>query len=742
MQYPANALIHRKNLADLVASSKIKTPAQLDAAFQYLSSIGAEPLDQKALEETAGVGLEPTFEEIMDVVMEAITASRDKIIEQRYHFNFNVILGQVKAKLKWADGSFAKSQVDQQIEALLGPKTEEDLAPVDKKRKKKPPPPQTAAAAATPNGAAATNKTKETAAAPVEEWRNADPYAFLPKPQENNMVHTTITFSDDRPPIRAANTAAELARHLQETNNRVVTRFPPEPNGYLHIGHAKAMFVDFGMAKQYDGVCYLRFDDTNPEAEKQEYIDHIQEIVGWLGWKPWKITYSSDYFDMLYQLAVQLIKDGYAYVCHQTGEEVREFRERKEPSPWRERPIEESLAIFEDMRRGLLDEGAATLRMKMDPGNENVNMSDLIAYRIKFTEHPHAGAKWCIYPSYDFTHCLVDSLENITHSMCTLEFETRRASYYWLLEVLKLYKPIVWEYSRLNITHSVLSKRKLNKLVTDKHVRGWDDPRLLTLSGLRRRGVTATAINTFCKEIGISRSEGEIHPHKLEHHIRADLDASSARSLAVLRPLRVVITNLPDDHMEEVEAKCFPGRSEEGYKVPFSRVVYIESTDFREEDSKDYYGLAPGKTVMLRYAYPITCTSHTKDNDGNVVELQAEYIKDFAGKKPPKGVLNWVARPAPGQEPPSFEARLYNQLFLSPNLPDDWLGDLNPESLEVVKGAYATPALAAAKPGDRFQLERLGYFCVDTDSVEGNMIINRTVTLREAFPKQTAGKKK
>ena len=499
------------------------------------------------------------------------------------------------------------------------------------------------------------------------------------------------------------------------------------------------MFVDFGMAAQYGGVCYLRFDDTNPEAEKQENIDHIQEIVTWLGWAPWKITYSSDYFDQLFDLAVRLIKSGHAFVCHQTGDEIKEYRERREGSPWRDRPIAESLALFEDMRRGLVDEGTATLRMKMDPKNENYNMFDLIAYRIKFMEHPHAGDKWCIYPSYDYTHCLVDALENVTHSMCTLEFETRRASYYWLLEVLDLYKPLVWEYSRLNITHNVLSKRKLNKLVMEGHVHGWDDPRLLTLSGLRRRGVTAAAINAFCRDIGVTRSEGEVHPHRLEHFVRADLDANSPRALGVLRPLRVVITNLPDSHFEEVEAKLFPGRSDEGYKVPFTKVVYIEDTDFREIDSKDYYGLAPGKNVMLRYAYPITCTGFTLAADGSgVCEVQAEYDADFAGKKPPKGVLNWVGQPSPGQEPPRFEARLYDQLFKSATMSDEWLTDLNPESLTKVPGAFATPHLAAAKAGDRFQLERLGYFCVDSDRTEdGGMVINRTVTLRESFPKQT-----
>lgn len=733
-KYPNNALVHRKLLLDLIAAGKVKTNAQVEGAFEYLSKTGAEPLDPKILEESAGVGVVVTSEQISAAVTDVVAANAAKLQETRYHTNMNPLLGQVRNVVRWADVAAMRAELDAQVAALLGPKTEADLAPLEKKKKEK-------KKAEKPAAAKADGPPAAEAAVVEEPTATADPYAFLPKPDANNIVHTTVNFSDGRQ-MHIANSAAALAKHLEVTGGKVVTRFPPEPNGYLHIGHAKAMFVDFGMAEKYDGVCYLRYDDTNPEAEKQEYIDHIQEIVSWLGWAPWKITYSSDYFEQLYDLAVKLIKTGHAYVCHQTGDEIKDYRERREGSPWRDRPIEESLALFDDMRRGLMDEGSATLRMKMDPKNENFNMFDLIAYRIKFVEHPHAGDKWCIYPSYDYTHCIVDALENVTHSMCTLEFESRRASYYWLLEVLDLYKPLVWEYSRLNITHNVLSKRKLNKLVTDKYVKGWDDPRLLTLSGLRRRGVTAAAINTFCRDVGVTRAEGEVHPHRLEHFIRADLDVNSPRALGVLRPLRVVITNLPDDHFEEVEAKLFPGRSEEGYKVPFTKVIYIEDTDFRESDAKDYYGLAPGKSAMVRYAYPITCTGFTKGPDGKVVEVQAEYIKEFAGKKPPKGVLNWVGQPAPGQEPPCFEARLYDQLFTSANLPDEWLKDLNPESLTVLSGGYATPHLAKAKVGDRLQLERLGYFCVDPDSTDGALVLNRTVTLRESFPKQTGSKGK
>lgn len=722
-KYPANALKHRKVLVDMIMEGKVKSNAQVEGGFKYLSTVGGEELQVEKLEEAAGVGVEISPEEIAKKVEEVILRHEDKLKEERYHMNTNPLLGSIVSSLKWADPSLVRAELESQVSAMLGPKTEADLRPVEKKKKKEKKPKEK-------EGAAQEKKKKD------ETWKTADPYAFFPKPQENNAVHTTVHFSDGKD-MKISNSAAELDAHLKVTGGKVMTRFPPEPNGYLHIGHAKAMFVDFGMARQYDGHCYLRFDDTNPEAEKQEYIDHIQDIVSWLGWTPWKVTYSSDYFHELHALAVKLIETGHAYVCHQTAEEIKESREKKEPSPWRDRPIEESLKLFEDMRKGLFDEGAATLRMKMDYKNENVNMFDLIAYRVKYVPHPKAGDEWCIYPSYDYTHCIVDSLEHVTHSLCTLEFETRRASYYWLLEVLRLYKPLVWEYSRLNITHTVLSKRKLNRLVTDGHVSGWDDPRLMTLAGLRRRGVTPTSINMFCRELGITRSEGEVHPHRLEHHVRADLDATSPRALGVLRPLKVVIDNLSEDHMEHVQARIFPGRTEETYGVPFTKVVYMEKTDFREQDSKDYYGLAPGKTVMLRYAYPITCTSFTKDpSTGDISEIHVTYDADFAGKKPPKGVLNWVGQPSPGATPPCFEARLYDSLFTSASLSDDWLEELNPDSLTVIEGCYATPKLASAKPGDRFQLERLGYFCVDPDSSADHgtgLVLNRTVTLRDSY---------
>lgn len=736
-KYPNNALDHRKVLLEYVMSERIKLNAQLDAALQYLASIGNESLDVHKFEEETGVGVVVPSEAIEEAVGTVVEANLEQLMEQRYRLNLNILLPQVKKVpgMRWADVVTTKSILERRVEDILGPKTDADTAPLEKKKKAKAVDAKPAVAAAAKPDAAEISETP------------SDPFAFLPRPEENNKTHTTVHWSDGRPPLHISNTPAQLAEHLKMTGGKVYTRFPPEPNGYLHIGHAKAMFIDFGMAKQNDGVCYLRFDDTNPEAEKQEYIDHIEEIVSWLGWTPWKITYSSDYFQELYDLALKLIQSGNAYVCHQSGEEIKAYREQRKGSPWRDRPIEESVRLFQDMKNGLVDEGTATLRMRGDPQNENFNMFDLIAYRIKFTAHPKAGDTWCIYPSYDFTHCIVDSLESITHSMCTLEFESRRASYYWLLNALDMYKPVVWEYSRLNMSNNVLSKRKLLKLVQDSYVSGWDDPRLLTLAGLRRRGVRPEAINNFCREIGVTRAEGEVYLHRFDYHVRSDLEAHAARRLAVLRPLRVVLTNLPEDYYEDVEAKHFPGRSEDRYTLPLTRVVYIESTDYKEQDEKGYYGLAPEKAVMLRYACVIKCTGVSKRDPvtGAPLELTAVHEPSVPGKKPPKGVLNWVAQPSPGTDPQIFQARLYDVLFTSPNPGglDNWLEDLNPNSLEVVNGAMASPALAeyADQSGTTFQLERLGYFTVDLDSDKGAMVMNRTCTLKESFPKQ-AGRSK
>ncbi|KAF8040256.1 hypothetical protein BT93_B2484 [Corymbia citriodora subsp. variegata] len=623
-KYPANALVHRPTLLEYIVSSKIKTTAQLDAAFSFFSQTGSESFKLHEFEEACGVGVEVSMEDIKQTVSEIFEERKGSILEQRYRTNVGELFGHVRKTLPWADQKIVKQIIDAKMYELLGERTAADNEKPAKKKEKP---------------AKVEEKKVAVVAAPQPSEEELNPFKDFPQPEDNFKVHTEIFFSDDRV-LRCCNSKEMLNKHLTVTGGKVFTRFPPEPNGYLHIGHAKAMFVSFGLAKERSGCCYLRFDDTNPEAEKKEYIDHIQEIVDWMGWKPFKITYASDYFQELYDLAVELIKRGHAYVDHQTPDEIKEYREKKMNSPWRDRPIAESLKLFEDMRRGLIEEGKATLRMKQDMQSDNYNMYDLIAYRIKFTPHPHAGDKWCVYPSYDYAHCIVDSLENITHSLCTLEFETRRASYYWLLHALDLYQPYVWEYSRLNITSTVMSKRKLNYLVTKKFVDGWDDPRLMTLAGLRRRGVTSTSINAFVHGIGITRSDGStIRLDRLEYHIREELNKTAARTMVVLYPLKVVITNLDAGSVMDLEAKKWPDAQTDisaVYQVPFSKTVYIEQSDFRMKDSKDYYGLAPGKTVMLRYAFPIKCTDVIlADDKETVVEIRAEY--DPSKKTKPKG---------------------------------------------------------------------------------------------------------
>eukprot|EP01018_Ginkgo_biloba_P011028 Gb_30862 [translate_table: standard] len=726
-KFPANALKHRPLLLQYIVSSKIKNTTQLEKALPYLSGIGPESLKVEDFEEACGVGVEVSIEEIKAAVREVVNENKEAILAQRYRINVGNLYGQVRKRQPWADAKAVKEIMDGKIFELLGEKTAADEEKPIKKKKEKPPKVEDKVIVA-----------DHSSSVPAVEDTN--PFLIFPEPGENMQVHTEIFFSDGSI-WRPHNTKEKLEIHLKETGGKVFTRFPPEPNGYLHIGHAKALFVSFGLAKERDGFCYLRFDDTNPEAEKKEYIEHIQEIVNWMGWKPFKVTYSSDYFQELYDLAVELIKRGRAYVDHQTPEEVKEYREKKLDSPWRNRPIAESLKLFDEMRRGMIDEGKATLRMKQDMQSDNFNMYDLIAYRIKFTPHPHVGDKWCIYPSYDYTHCIVDSLENITHSLCTLEFESRRASYYWLLESLDLYHPYVWEYSRLNMSNTVLSKRKLNRLVTEKWVDGWDDPRLMTLAGLRRRGVSSEAMNTFVRGVGITRSDNSIiRLDRLEHYIREEMNKMAPRTMVVLHPLKVVITNLEASASMELDAKIWPdaqeGDSSSFYKAPFTNVIYIEKSDFRVKDSKDYYGLAPGKTVLLRYAFPIKCSEVIfGDDKETIVELRAEYDPTKSIK--PKGVLHWVAEPSPGVDPLKVEVRLLDKLFLSenPSELEDWLSDLNPHSKEVIPEAYAVPSLAQAQLGDKFQFERLGYFSVDQDSTPRKIIFNRTVTLRDSYAK-------
>jgi len=529
---------------------------------------------------------------------------------------------------------------------------------------------------------------------------------------------------------------------------RVHTRFPPEPNGYLHIGHAKSICLNFGLAAEFGGKTNLRFDDTNPSKEETEYVDSIMETVKWLGfdWED-RLFYASDYFGQLYEWAQQLIRLGKAYVDDLTAEEIRKSRgnltDPGTPSPYRDRSVEENLDLFARMKAGEFPDGTRTLRAKIDMASPNLNMRDPVMYRILHAEHHRTGNEWCIYPMYDFAHGESDSIERITHSICTLEFEDHRPLYNWFVEQLGIYHPQQIEFDRLNLTYTLLSKRKLLTLVQDKHVSGWDDPRMPTLAGIKRRGFTPEAIRNFCGAIGVSKTNGIIELGLLEHHVREDLNKRAARVMAVLKPLRVVIDNYPDDLVEEMEAVNNPEDASMGTrKVPFSKVLYIEQDDFREVPPKQYYRLSPGKEVRLRYGYFITCTSVVKDETtGEVTEVHCTYDPASRGGNAPDGrkvksTIHWLS----AAHAVDAEVRLYENLFTRENPNEmkegeDFTANLNPNSLETLPSAKVEPSLANVEAGTRYQFERLGYFCVDPDSKPGKPVFNRTLPLRDAWAK-------
>lgn len=530
-------------------------------------------------------------------------------------------------------------------------------------------------------------------------------------------------------------------------NGRVHTRFPPEPNGYLHIGHAKSICLNFGIAAVFNGKCNLRFDDTNPSKEDVEYVESIQEDVRWLGFD-WgeRLFYASDYFEQLYAYAMQLIEAGQAYVDSLSADDIRQYRgtltEAGRESPYRNRSVQENLDLFARMRTGAFADGEHVLRAKIDMASGNINLRDPVMYRILHATHHRTGDAWCIYPMYDFTHGLSDSLEGITHSLCTLEFEDHRPLYDWFLDALHVYHPQQIEFARLNISYTVLSKRKLLTLVRDRHVNGWNDPRMPTISGMRRRGYTPQAIRNFCERIGVAKRDSTVDMALLEHCVREDLNQHVPRVMAVLRPLRVVIINYPDDQVEALDAINNPEDATMGTRqVPFSKVLYIERDDFMEDPPRKFYRLAPGREVRLRYAYYITCVDVVKDaTTGEVTELRCTYDPQTQGGTAPDGrrvraTLHWVS----AQHAVPGEVRLYDHLFTVPE-PDDnndtpFTAHLNPASLEVLPACYLEPSLAAAEPGTRYQFERLGYFCVDSEAAPGQLVFNRTVTLRDTWAK-------
>ena len=554
----------------------------------------------------------------------------------------------------------------------------------------------------------------------------------------------------------SVNVAANFLRPILEADlesgkhSSIVTRFPPEPNGYLHIGHAKSICLNFGLAKELGGVCHLRFDDTNPAKEEQEYIDAIKSDVNWLGFQ-WdgEVRYASDYFEQLYAWAVHLVEQGKAFVCDLSPEQGREYRgsltEPGKNSPFRERSVSENLDLLTRMRAGEFPDGARALRAKIDMASPNMNLRDPILYRIRHAHHHQTGDAWCIYPSYDFTHGQSDAIEKITHSICTLEFEDHRPLYEWFLEQLPVpAKPRQYEFARLNLNYTVTSKRKLKQLVDENHVTGWNDPRMSTISGFRRRGYTAASIRNFCDMIGVNRAGGVVDLSMLEFCIREDLDTNASRAMCVLKPIKVVITNYPEDQALTLQLPRHPKRDMGTRELPFAREIYIDASDYEETPPKGYKRLVPGGEVRLRGSYVIRADEAIRDADGNVIELRCSYDPDTLGKNPEgrkvKGVIHWV----PAAQSVECEVRLYDRLFSTPN-PDkgddgeaseSFLDNVNPKSLVVLKGCRAEPSLLQAQVGEGFQFEREGYFCLDSvDSKPEALVFNRTVTLRDSWGK-------
>jgi glutaminyl-tRNA synthetase len=565
---------------------------------------------------------------------------------------------------------------------------------------------------------------------------------------KKNKEETKTTESDSSQPINFIRTIIAEDIKAKKYESRVNTRFPPEPNGYLHIGHAKSICLNFGVAAEFGGLCNLRFDDTNPTREEVEYVEAIQEDVRWLGFD-WdnRLYYASDYFEQLYQFAVRLIRKGKAYVCDLSPREMKNYRgtltEPGRESPYRNRTAEENLNLFERMKEGEFPDGSRTLRAKIDMASGNINMRDPVIYRILHAVHHRTGSNWRIYPMYDFAHCFSDSIERITHSICTLEFEDHRPLYDWFLDELGVYHPQQIEFARLNLSYTVLSKRKLIELVEHGYVSGWDDPRMPTISGLRRRGYTPESIRNFCERIGVAKRDSMVDMGLLEYCIREDLNKAAPRVMAVLHPLKVVIENYPEDLVEQLEAINNPEDSGAGTRtVPFTRVLYIEQDDFREDPPKQFYRLAPGREVRLRYAYFIKCTDVVKDDQtGEVKELRCTYDPATRGGDSPDGrkvksTLHWVS----ASHALEAEVRIYDHLFTKADPNDveeglDFKSYINPDSLVTLTSCRVEPGLAGAEPGSVYQFERQGYFCADIDSSKDKLIFNRTVTLRDTWAK-------
>lgn len=723
-----------------LVSKKIINVPQIEAVCDYIKLKGKDlTIEIKDFEESVGVGVEVTEKDIQNSINKHFELKMNILNVERYKFKYINILHDVKKDFKYLDLKLARELLIKTFDKLLGGKTKEELEEdsvrdnYEKLKEKK--------------KLVKDQEKKKKEVSSELKWDKDDEAKLeqlnllikeYDRKFEEKIKNSKLTIEEEelesdklskimgRNMSSALNSEEQMKKHLEFTKGLVYTRFPPEPNGYLHIGHAKAMRFSFNSALKQGGKTYLRFDDTNPDKENNEFIENIKENVEWLGYKPFMITHASDNFEKLYDLAVELIKRGKAYVCHLSKEDTKIYRENGTDSPYRNRSVEENLELFENMRNGKYKEKECCLRMKIDMKHPNTVMRDPAAYRIKYMPHPHAGDKWCIYPTYDFTHSICDSLENITHSLCTLEFEIRRDNYYWLLDALDLYKPFVWEYSRLNITHFVMSKRKLQLLVENKIVRGWDDPRMPTINGLRRKGYTAEAINHFVDSIGVTRrgNENFISYKVLENSAKISLDKTAPRTMAVLDPIEVEIINLDKDQI--IETPKFPKSKELGnYKVTLTNRIFIERSDFKEDGNDDYFGLTLKQEVGLKYAGILNVVEVVKDSDGNILKLKCKYSPE---EKKTKGRIHWIS----SSDAQKVEARWYELFFKStnPNSLDNFIEDINPDNEKIYSSALMNGNIIKEwKLYDKFQFERLGYFVIDKDSTNDKLVLNLTVKL-------------
>jgi glutaminyl-tRNA synthetase len=728
-------------LAKGIISKKILTNLQVSEGLKYIEN-NENSFNESEFEENAGVGISISEDEVKKIIIDYLISIKSEIETNRYRI-IPSLLANVRQlpSLKWASPASFKPIIDTQVLEIIGPKDERDVIKKEKKKKQ----PQ-----------------KETTSSSSSNDKNSNDLKV------RNMFTEGFLGDLHKPGEEPQKWDDTIQQHREFIKGQVYTRFPPEPNGFLHIGHSKAIMVNFGYAKFHNGKCYLRYDDTNPEAEEQVYFDSILRCVKWLGFEPWKITYSSDYFDQLYELAEKLINSGYAYVDHSTPEQVKTQRGVKDdgtpggerfPSPWRDRSIEENLIEFRKMRDGFYKPGEATLRMKQNIKSPSPQMWDLVAYRVLNASHARTGDKWKIYPTYDFTHCLVDSFENITHSLCTTEFYLSRESYEWLCDVLHVYRPAQREYGRLNITGTIMSKRKIAKLVNEHYVRGWNDPRLYTLESLRRRGIPPGAILSFINTLGVTTSTTNIQVTRFESAVRQYLDHTTPRLMMIENPLKIILDNVDDDFEELIEMPYKPGNDSFGSrKIPLTKVLYIDSSDYRDEPTKGYFRLAPEQPVgLMRVPFNIKVKSVEHDSNGKPILIHAEYLNDPSTHKKPKAYIQWVPESVKHNSPVNIsEVRVYNQLFNSENPsahPDGYLADVNKDSEEVITGAMIEPAILDVKAKSplnmpftdeqfnireesgvetvRFQALRVGYFCLDSDSTDDKLILNRIVTLKE-----------